>query len=207
MKIELKTVALSLLASTLFLSGLVLAEESENQKVHADAEPASSWKPATLKVIRRQADRPGHDSAVVSIVLTEESPPRYGLVFIQTKKNNKPGAGIVCNDAWQLGNGTDDAYECWQTVENTIEKLRVGHLESKFCVGLRGKLDKELGEVDNPILKPDSCPGGKDNCLCYEIDHCDRETGTCKNDPGTVKPLDEQILPPGNGSGTGGGNN
>lgn len=138
----------------------------------------------------------------------KNSPDDLELGFLEYSSTNGGFVvgGMVCDKAKKVDN---HAWSCTVEIEGKTEILTVGRIPSNFCRNLRDAHtnDGKTGS-NNPVMDADECKqsfGARENCVCYHIEHVDSDkppAEVCAK--GQLAP--QMLLPPGNGSGSGGHN-
>lgn len=136
----------------------------------------------------------------------KNSPSDLELGFLEYS-NTKGGfvvGGMVCNNAKKVG---DRVWSCTVEVGDQAETLTVGRIPSAYCETLRGEhTDNGKKGKDNPIITPEDCKnsfGSRESCICYKIVHVGSDKPPAEECPDGL-PAMQMLLPPGNGSGSGG---
>ena len=207
--LDMKNKQLCIAVALLSLAVLHGCKDDSEETVDVD------WKLAEYEVFRHESEQVGHSKARISIVRTQNNPPKYGLVFYQTNEKYR-GGGLICDDAEQPGVEETSVFKCQQKMiftegevaEEYFEQLAVGHISSKYCGTLRSE-GKKASDKKNAVATVEECqrenPGNTEHCICYKISKC-KSSQDC--DAGDLTFAENEALdPPGNGSGTGGGNN
>ncbi len=146
---------------------------------------------------------PPHINSKVLVFHTNNTKTRYGLTFVQGD-----GGGMSCN----VNRVTKDTLSC--SIENkeedVLEVLTIAKLESEFCTILYNKYDEGSGQYKEikskkvkPVMTLDECAAdfaSNNSCICYQIEHYDTTTDI-RITPDLLSP---DLLPPGNGAGSGG---